>query len=160
MYRLTDTHASDGACPGASFASQYLPSQCATLLSDVIRLLVCSSITPVQHALKLFIRPCVEVDRLYSTDMRSHAAMYPRASDRLVSMGVCFLQGVMPYRMQTKIPRFQEAHRGSVALKSVRHSVRFRSRKILRINRRLFRLQSAHCLFVSSLSKLLMVCWF
>ncbi len=42
---------------------------------------ICSRISPLQDALQLLIGPGIEVDRLDSRDVRSHAAVYTRASN-------------------------------------------------------------------------------
>ena len=69
--------ASAGTWPGANFASQYL-SQCqrCRYVPHVHGSLVRPRIAPLQHALQLFVRPRVQVDRFDSADVRSHATVY------------------------------------------------------------------------------------
>ena len=47
--------------------------------------LVGSGVAPLQHALKLLVGPRIQVDRLDSTDVRSHTTVNTRASIGLVS---------------------------------------------------------------------------
>ena len=70
-----------------------------------------------------------------------------------------FLADKHTYRMQTKMPRFQLAHLGSVfkdlSMEFIHRGTR-KKRNVLR----LFLLQSAQLLFDSNFTKLFRVCWF
>jgi hypothetical protein len=74
-----------------------------------------SGVAPLEHALKLFIGPRIQIDRLDSADVCTHTTVNTRASACLVSKsGLTHRAAAIAYRMQMKMPKFQLAHLGSV----------------------------------------------
>jgi hypothetical protein len=63
-------------------------------------------------------------------------------------------------RIQTKTPRFQEAHRGSKPHFRISDKENEQARQQRKGYTRLFRLQSAQVLLASNFSRFLIVCWF
>lgn len=158
---LGKSYASEGTCPGASFASQYLyhvrhTPHCLQARNDK---LIRPRIPPPQHTLQLLIRPSVQVYRFDPAYMRAHSTVYARAPGSHERYS--HRDGSMPYRMQTNIPRFQLAHRGSEVRQRVSNSpllVCSKYNKDIQPYLRLFRLQSAQVLFPSSFNSVLIVC--
>lgn len=79
-----------------------------------------------------------------------------RSTDLTRLMCVPIPRWMPEHRMQTKTPRFQEAHRGSAQAESIR----CQAISVGIVNSRLLRLQSAHTLLGSNFKRLLIVCWF
>lgn len=119
--------ASDGACPDASFASQYL---FARALPQLRTLCSCSS---VQES---------------------------RSTDLTRLMWVPMPRWMPEQRMQTKTPRFHEAHLGSARGASQYHAQGVSQSPSVGEGSRLLRLQSAHTLLASNFRRLLIVCVF
>jgi hypothetical protein len=112
--------ASDGTCPGASFASQYLFARAFPHFSTLCN---CSSVH-VSRSTDFTLLMCVPIPRC------------------------------MPeQRMQIKTPRFQLAHRGSVAMSA-------QPLTMTRYYLRLFLLQSEHVLLPSSFTRFFRVARF
>lgn len=116
-------------------------------------------IPPSQHALQLLIRPSVQVHRFNPAYVCAHSTMYARAPGSHERYS--HRDRSIPYRMQTNIPRFQLAHRGSEVRQKVSNlplPVCSKYNKDIQPYLRLFLLQSAQVLFPSSFNSVLIVC--
>jgi hypothetical protein len=113
-----------------------------------------SGVAPLQHALKLFISPRIQIDRLDFADVCAHATVNTRASASLVSARH------LTYSISGCLPNADEDAQVPTGPSRVcRHlSASMSHRSICLV--RLFLLQSAQLLLPSNLTKLFNVCWF